>query len=59
MNTYEVVVRNIKYNSTIAHRYCYGIQELRDYVGRPLHYCRNAGCYMTFHGDKEYIAVKV
>lgn len=59
LTTYEVIVRNVKYNSRTAHRYCYGIQELRDYVGSPLHYSKNAGGYITYVGDKEYLARKV
>jgi hypothetical protein len=58
LTTYEVIVVNTKYNTRIAHRYCYGIQELRDYVGHPLHYSKNAKGYITRVGDKEYLAMK-
>ncbi len=58
LTTYEVIVINTRYNSRVAHRLCYGIQELREYVGHPLHYSKNADCYITFVGDKEYIAKK-
>ena len=39
--------------------YCNGIKELREYVGFPLHYSRNASGYMGRNDEFEYIATEV
>ena len=54
MNTYEVIV--IKNKKVIANKICNGTKELRDYIGTPLHYSRNAKAYLIWKDDFNYIA---
>lgn len=57
MNTYEVIV--IKNKKVIADKICNGTKELRDYIGMPLHYSRNAGAYLMWKNDLNYIAKRI
>ncbi len=57
MNTYEVIV--IKNKKVIADKICNGTKELRDYIGMPLHYSKNAGAYLMWKNDLNYIAKRI
>ena len=52
-NKYWETVKN-----TSIH-YCNGIKELREYVGFPLHYSKNANGYMGRNNEFEYVATEV
>lgn len=58
MNTYEAII--IKNNKKIVSRkFCNGIKEVRNYFNIPLHYSKNAQCYMMWDKDINYIAKKI
>lgn len=57
MNTYEAII--IKNNKIVSSKFCNGIKELRNYFNIPLHYSKNAKCYMMWDKDINYIAKKI